>query len=105
MHAVKAGRISCYYFFEDAVRDFPDKLAIWSREGEYTWRESNVRVNQYAAFFLELGVRPGQLVAFYLQNSPDFLFAWVGLLATGKHSYRPFLARRLNSFPKDVHLL
>jgi len=28
-------------------------------------------------------VRPGQLVAFYLQNAPEFMFAWLGLWAIG----------------------
>jgi acyl-CoA synthetase (AMP-forming)/AMP-acid ligase II len=32
---------------------------------------------------LAQGVKPGDLVAFYLQNSPDFMFAWFGLLAIG----------------------
>lgn len=59
-------------------------VAIWSRSGEYVWREVNTRVNQYAAFFLDLGVRPGHLVAVYLQNAPEFCFAWLGLWAIGK---------------------
>lgn len=49
----------------------------------YTWRETYAHVCQYAAYFLESGVRPGDLVGFYLQNSPEFCFAWIGLLAIG----------------------
>lgn len=33
--------------------------------------------------FLELGVRPGDIVAFFLTNSPEFLMAWLGLWAIG----------------------
>ena len=84
MCVVKTNRQSCYYFFEDTVRYYPDAVAIWSRLGEYTWLETNARVNQYAAFFLEAGVRPGQIVAFYLQNAPEFFFAWLGLWAIGE---------------------
>ena len=39
------------------------------------------RSYQYASFFLDSGVRPGQLVAFYMRNSPEYIFAWFGLLA------------------------
>lgn len=61
----------------------PDEVFIWSREGVYTRREAHDRVCQYAAYFLELGVRPGNFVAFYLENSPDFFLAWLGLWAIG----------------------
>jgi acyl-CoA synthetase (AMP-forming)/AMP-acid ligase II len=30
-----------------------------------------------------MGVKPKDLVAFYLQNSPEFIFAWLGLWAIG----------------------
>lgn len=43
----------------------------------------HTRACQYAAYFLDLGIRPGDLVAFYLQNSPEFIFAWLGLWAIG----------------------
>jgi acyl-CoA synthetase (AMP-forming)/AMP-acid ligase II len=41
------------------------------------------RVYQYAAFFLSLGIRPGDIVAVYLHNSPEYLLAWFGLLSIG----------------------
>ena len=78
---VKTKRLSCFYFFEEAVRDYPNAEAIWSRKGTYTWQETHTNSCQYATYFLELGVRPGELVAFYLQNSPEFIFAWLGLWA------------------------
>ncbi|KAL2055030.1 hypothetical protein ABVK25_004852 [Lepraria finkii] len=81
--AAKKNRASCFYFHEEAVNNHPDALAIWSREGNYTWKEVHTRACQYAAYFLELGGRPGELVAFYLQNSPEFIFAWLGLWAIG----------------------
>lgn len=88
MCAVKANRISCYYFLEETVRNYPDAIAIWSRQGEYTWSDVNTRVNQYAAYFLEVGVRPGQLVAIYLQNAPEFFFVWLGLWAIGEQHWK-----------------
>ena len=38
---------------------------------------------RYAQWFLTLGVKPGQWVALYHQNCPEFLFLWVALWAIG----------------------
>ncbi|CAD6444486.1 231988e4-728c-4915-b0b4-114580479c27 [Sclerotinia trifoliorum] len=81
--AEKNNRLCLYYLFEDSVKAHPNTECIWSREGCYTWAESYDRVNQYGQWYLSQGVKPGDLVAFYLQNSPDFLFAWLGLWSIG----------------------
>ena len=80
---VKQNRRSLWYFFADSVARYPSARAIWSRAGEYTWQETHDHACRYARYFLSVGVQPGQLVAFYLQNSPEFMFAWLGLWAIG----------------------
>lgn len=40
-------------------------------------------VNRYARYFLSQGIVRNDIVAFYLQNSAEFMFAWLGLLAIG----------------------
>lgn len=75
--------MSLYYFFEDSVKRVPNNECIWSREGCYTWTQTYDRANQYAQWFLSQGVKPHDYVAFYLTNSPDFIFAWLGLWAIG----------------------
>lgn len=79
----KNNRLSLYYYFEDAVRRRGDDECIWSREGCYTWNQVNKKVNTYAQWYISRGVKPHDLVAFYLMNSPDFLFAYLGLWAIG----------------------
>ncbi|OLN97889.1 Isopenicillin N epimerase component 1 [Colletotrichum chlorophyti] len=79
--AVQADRVSPYYIFERAVQRRPYDEAIWSRAGSVSWKAAYDRANQYAQFFLSHGVKPGDFVALCMQNSPDFAFAWVGLLA------------------------
>ena len=81
--AVKEKRQSCFYHFETRSRLFPDALAIWSRTGNYTWSQVYDRVCQYAAFFLSQGVQPHEPVAIYMQNAPEFMFTWLGLMAIG----------------------
>ncbi|KAI1076913.1 fatty acid transporter [Whalleya microplaca] len=81
--ALQEKRISPYYFFEKHVQTHPNKECIWSRQGCYTYAEAYHRSNQYAQFFLQNGVRPDDLVAFFMANSPEFVFAWMGLWAIG----------------------
>ncbi|KAI1802105.1 acetyl-CoA synthetase-like protein [Daldinia bambusicola] len=82
--AVQEKRVSSYYFFEKHAQTQPGKECIWSRQGCFTYAEAYYRVNQYAQWFLKHGgVKPGDLVALFMANSPDFVFAWMGLIAIG----------------------
>ncbi|QSZ36580.1 hypothetical protein DSL72_006460 [Monilinia vaccinii-corymbosi] len=81
--AEKNRRLCLYYLFEDRVKAHPNAECLWSREGCYTWAESYDRVHQYGQWYLTQGVKPGDLVAFYLQNSPNLLLAWLGLWSIG----------------------
>lgn len=81
--AVKENRVSPWYFFETHAQQMPNDECIWWREGSYTWAEAYHRVNQYAQFFLTQGIKPGDLVALFMANSPDFVFAWAALWAIG----------------------
>lgn len=80
---VREERQCLYYTLEEAVKRLGDQECIWSREGCYTWNETYERVNQFGHYFLSQGVKPRDLVAFYMQNSPDFIFAWLGLWSIG----------------------
>ncbi|KAI5856152.1 acetyl-CoA synthetase-like protein [Durotheca rogersii] len=82
--AVQDKRVSPYYFFEARAQAHPEKEAIWSRNhGVHTYDATYRRANQFSRWFLDNGVRPGDFVAFFMANSPDFVFAWLGLLAIG----------------------
>ncbi|KAL1970232.1 hypothetical protein VTN77DRAFT_5392 [Rasamsonia byssochlamydoides] len=81
--AEKNGRINPWFYFEDIAHTYLDTTCIWSRDRSYTYREAYDRACQYGHYFLSLGVQPGQLVAFYMQNSPEFLLAWLGLWSIG----------------------
>lgn len=76
-------RLSMYYLLEEVVRRKGDAEAIWSSSGSLSWNQLYTHVNQYAQWFLSLGVKPGDIVAFYMANSSDFMCAWYGLMAIG----------------------
>ena len=80
---MRHNRVSLYYFFEESALRKPNDEAIWSRDGCYTWRQTYDQVHQFAQWFLQQGVKPGDLVSFYLTNSAEFVMAWLALWAIG----------------------
>jgi crotonobetaine/carnitine-CoA ligase len=60
---------------DDAYLKFDDETVSWSQSADRTIRAGNG--------FSALGVRPGERVAIMLENSPDFLFTYFGVLAVG----------------------
>lgn len=80
----RSKRSSLWYDFEAQVKRLPaTEQCLWSRAGSYTWRETHAHGCRYASFLLDAGVQPNTLVAFYLQNSADFIFALLGAWAVG----------------------
>lgn len=76
-------RASCFDLLEQSAKLHSNHEAIWSREGRYTWEQTYRSVCQYAHYFQSKGVKPGDIVAMYMMNRPEFLFGWLGLLAIG----------------------
>lgn len=83
LHAVKENKLSLWYIFEAQVFKGPEEECIWSRTGNYTRNEVYRQSCRYANWFLSRGVVPGQWVALYLQNCPEFMFIWLALWAIG----------------------
>lgn len=80
----KANRNSLWYDFEAQVNRLPaHEQCLWSRNANYTWRETHANACRYAQALLELGVTPGTLIATYMNNSPDFIFALLGSWSIG----------------------
>jgi acyl-CoA synthetase (AMP-forming)/AMP-acid ligase II len=65
------------------AQKYPNTTAIWTRGQTYTYRAFHEKACQYAHYLLSEGVKKGDLVAFYLQNRAEFLFAWTGLWSIG----------------------
>ncbi|PLB49362.1 putative very-long-chain acyl-CoA synthetase family protein [Aspergillus steynii IBT 23096] len=81
--AAAKGKGNVWFLFEDVARRHPDMTCIWTREALYTCRGVVTLAARYAQFFRSKGVQKGEVVAFYLQNSADFLIAWLALLSIG----------------------
>lgn len=68
---------------ERAARKYPDRPAIKSPDGIFTYRELNERANQFAHFLIARGVTKGDTVAICLENRPELLIAYCGCAKTG----------------------
>ena len=87
----RQNKINIWGTFTENARKFADRDCIWyldpsttpPTEHTYTWTQAYEYACKYAQWFLEAGVEPGECVGFYLQNSPDFVLGWMGLLAIG----------------------
>ena len=70
-------------FLEDAAVAHAREPFLITREEELTYEEVDRRVDRAAAAWAALGVGKGDRVAFMLENSPDFVTAWLGLAKLG----------------------
>jgi len=62
-------KISILRTLQDHVQNVSNEDCIWTREQTYSWEEALAMVLRYASWFLDLGVKRDECVAFYLQNS------------------------------------
>lgn len=65
------------------ARETPDATAILFENRSYTFRQYDQAGNQYARWALAQGITRGQTVALLMENRPEFLFAWLGIIKIG----------------------
>ncbi len=68
---------------DDAVKNYPDNLAIYYEGVEITYRELGELVDRAAYGFTKLGVKKGDIVALMLNNCPQFIISYFGALKCG----------------------
>jgi fatty-acyl-CoA synthase len=68
---------------EHWARKRPNNVAIWFEDKRYTYREYDAQANRYARWAQSLGLKRGDVVALLMENRPEYLFAWGGLIKIG----------------------
>lgn len=68
---------------EHWARATPDRTAILFEDKRYTYREYDANANRYARWAQSLGLKRGDAVALLMENRPEYLFAWGGLVKIG----------------------
>src|SRR3954466_11422864 len=71
--------------FRITAEDFPDRVAVRTKDDEVslTWSELRDRVDALAGGLAALGVRRGDTVALMLANRPEFHVADLAVMALG----------------------
>uniref|UniRef100_A0A7E4V5Z6 Very long-chain fatty acid transport protein n=1 Tax=Panagrellus redivivus TaxID=6233 RepID=A0A7E4V5Z6_PANRE len=71
--------------FLDVVRKSADKTALIDVQTgrSLTFSEFNRLSNRFANYFKQKGFKRGDVIALYMENSPEFVAAWMGLAKLG----------------------
>jgi long-chain acyl-CoA synthetase len=61
----------------------PDGIAIRYKGKSITYEQLDTKVNQYASYFSQLGIKKGDKVVLSCLNSPEFIFSYLGIVKLG----------------------
>ncbi len=61
----------------------PDKIAITFEDQTYTYRAIDAAANRIANGLVGIGIKPGDRVAVHLDNRPDFILIYLGVMRAG----------------------
>jgi fatty-acyl-CoA synthase len=61
----------------------PTNPAIFFEDQVYTYMDLDEAANRYARWAIDAGVERGEPVALLMENRPEFIFAWLGIVKAG----------------------
>ncbi len=68
---------------EHWAQNRPNNVAIWFEDKRCTYREYDAHANRYARWAQSIGLKRGDVVSLLMENRPEYLFAWTGLIKVG----------------------
>ena len=69
--------------FEEVVARYPSNVAIYFNDDVITYQQLDEAANRYAHWALAQGIKQGDCVALLMENRPEYLMAWIGLVKAG----------------------
>ncbi|CAH0550810.1 unnamed protein product [Brassicogethes aeneus] len=69
--------------FEEIVKEYPNKIAFYFEDEQWTFTQLDQFSNQIANHFKEKGYKKGDIVALMLENRPEYVGIWLGLSKLG----------------------
>lgn len=72
-----------HHFLENSAKNFPDKIALIHENNRAAYNEINSCSNQLANWLIKQGVKKGEMVAFLLENSLEYVVSYYGILKAG----------------------
>ncbi len=68
---------------EKSAQNFPAANAVWYKDVWITFEELNKQANKVANYLISSGLKKGERVAIFLENSIDFVIIYFGILKAG----------------------
>ena len=82
-------RAPLYHFLQESAARFPDRAAVLYQDSKgeapanLTYRQLDEDSSRFAAALVNLGIGKGDRVAYYIQNSPELITGFYGILKAG----------------------
>ncbi len=96
-------RITVADWLERWARERPQSPAILYEDRVVTYAELDAGANRFARWAQDRGLRKGDVVSLLMQNRPEYIMAWIGLVKNGciaalinTHLTGPALAHSIN---------
>jgi fatty-acyl-CoA synthase len=68
---------------EDWGRNRPGNIAVLYQDRIHTYADLNAQANRTARWAMAQGVKKGDVVLLLMENRPEYLFAWLGVVKLG----------------------
>jgi len=72
-----------HYFLEDSAEQHPEKDAFFAFNTWHTYSRIEEEANRLANYFVETGIKKGDRVAFYIENSVEYVITYYAVLKAG----------------------
>ena len=70
-------------FLDNSAKRYPDKIALIFQKQRLTYKEIHIHANTLAQQLVEFGVKPGDRILLLLENSPEYVISYYGILKAG----------------------
>jgi fatty-acyl-CoA synthase len=68
---------------EPIAKEKPSNIAMMCLDQTFTYRQMDEAANRYAHWALSLHIKRGDVVALFMENRPEYVIAWLGLIKIG----------------------
>lgn len=82
-HVRPDAKLSITQWSERWARERPNAPAVLCQDRIVTWSELDAGANRYARWTTKLGLKKGDVVTLFMDNSPEYIMAWLGLVKRG----------------------
>lgn len=72
-----------HHLLENSGASYPTRTAVIHGNKSHTYQEIDLAANRLANFLLEKGIRKGDRVGIFFENSIEYIYSYFGILKTG----------------------